>query len=93
MTLTTSQEHCAKSVLARFGMAEYNPVRTTGGGAEVSLYRPHTTLLDSTDIQLYQTITGSPMLLSQCTRYDTTYAINQLARAMNKPCKVHTGSS
>lgn len=29
------------------------------------------------------------MFLSQCTRYDITYAVNQLARAMSKPSKLH----
>ena len=46
-------------------------------------------LLDSTGIQLYEAITGSLMLLSQCTRYDITYAVNQLVRAMSKPSKLH----
>ena len=30
--LTSSQEYYAKSVLARFGMAECNPLHTTGAG-------------------------------------------------------------
>ena len=34
-TLTISQEYYAKSVLARFDMAEYNPVHTTGAGVQV----------------------------------------------------------
>ena len=34
-TLTISKEHYAKSVLARFGMAECSSVHTTGAGAEV----------------------------------------------------------
>ena len=29
------------------------------------------------------------MFLSQYTRYDITYAVNQLVRAMNKPSKLH----
>ena len=87
--LTISQAHYAKSVLARSGMAGCNPVHTTGAGAELSLKQPGTMLLDSTGIQLYQTITESLMFLSQCTRYDITYAVNQLARAMSKPSKLH----
>ena len=51
-TLTISQEHYTKSVLARVGMAECNPVHTTGAGAESSLKQPDTMLLDSTGIQL-----------------------------------------
>ena len=64
-TLTISQEHYTRSVLARFGMAEYNPVHTTGAGAEVFLKQPDTMLLDATGIQLYQAITGSLSFLSQ----------------------------
>ena len=63
-TLTISQEHYAKSVLARLGMAEYNPVRTTGAEAESSLKQPDTMLLDSSGIQPIQAITGSLMFLS-----------------------------
>ena len=29
------------------------------------------------------------MFLTQCTRYEITYAVNQLARTMNKPSKLH----
>ena len=32
--LTISQEHCTKSMSARFSMAGYNPVLTTRAGAE-----------------------------------------------------------
>ena len=74
-------------------MAECNPVHTTGAGAELSLKQPDTMLLDSAGIQLYQAITGSLMFLSQCTRYDITYAVNQLARAMRKPSKLHMTSA
>ena len=70
-------------------MSECNPVHTTGAGAELSLKKPDTMLLDSTGIQFYQVITGSLMFLSQCTRYDITYAANQLARAMSKPSELH----
>ena len=36
-TLTISQDHYTKSVLARFGMGECNPVHKTGAGAELFL--------------------------------------------------------
>lgn len=36
-TLTISQDHYARSVPARFDMAEYNPMHTTGAGAEIFL--------------------------------------------------------
>ena len=88
-TLTISQEHYTKSILARFGMAGCDPVHTTGAGAEFSIDQPDDLLLDPTGTELYQSITGSLMFLSQCTRYDITYAVNQLARAMSKPSKLH----
>lgn len=50
-------------------MTECNPVHTTGAGAELPLSQPDTTLLNSTNVQLYQAITGSLMFLSQCTLY------------------------
>ena len=87
--LTIGREDYARSALARDGMAEYNPVHTTGAGAELFIKQPDTKLLDSNSIQLYQTITGPLMFLSQCTRYDFTYAINQQARTMSKPSKLH----
>ena len=57
-TLTISQEHYAKSVLARFGMAESNPVPTTIAGAELSVKQQVTMLLDSTGIQRYRPSRG-----------------------------------
>ena len=91
--LTNGQDHYANSVLARFGIGECDPVHTTGAGAELFLKQPDTMLLDSTGIQLYEANTGSPMLLSQCTRYEITYAVNELARAMSKPSKLHMTSA
>ena len=89
-TLTISQTHYAKSVLARLGMAECNPVRTTGASAELFLKQPDTMLLDSTGIQPYQAITGALMLLRY---FDITYAVNQLLRAINEPSKFHMTSA
>ena len=74
-------------------MAECNPVYMTGARAELSLNQPDTMLLGSTGIQLYEAITGFLMFLSQWTRYDITYAVNPLARAMSKQFELHmTGS-
>ena len=87
-TLTISQEHYTKSILVRFGMAGCNPVHTTGAGAELSIDQPDDLLLDPTGTELYQSITGSLMFLSQCTRCDITYSVNQFARAMSKPPKL-----
>ena len=89
-TLAISQEHYTKSILARFSMTGCNPVHTTGAGAGLSIDQPDELLLDPTGTELYQSITGSLMFLSQCTCYDITYSVNQLARAMSKPSKLHT---
>ena len=78
-TLTISQAHYARSVPERFGKAKYNPVHTTEQEWSISHKQPDTMLLESTDIQLYQAITGSLMILSHCTRYDITFAVKQLA--------------
>ena len=89
MTLTLSHEHYTKSILSRFGMAGGNPVHTTGADAGVSIDQLDDLLLDPTGTEFYQSITGSLLLLSQCTCYDITYSVNQLARAMSKPYKLH----
>lgn len=88
-TLTTSQKHYTKSILVRFCMAGWNPVHTSGAGADRSLDQLDGTLQDPTGTELYQSSTGSLMCLSQCTRYNITYAVNHLARAMSRPSKLH----
>ena len=70
-------------------MAGCNPVHRTGAGAGLSIHQPDDLLLDPTGTELYQSITGSLMFLSQCTCYDITYSVNQFARAMSKPSKLH----
>ena len=87
-TLTISQEHYT-AVLARFGMVGCNPVHTMGAGTELSTDQPDDLLLGFTGTEHDQYITGSLMFLSQCTRYDITYSVNQLPRAMSKPYKLH----
>ena len=88
-TLTISREHYTRSILPRLGMAGCNPVHRTGAGAGLSIHQPDDLLLDPTGTELYQSITGSLMFLSQCTCYDITYSVNQFARAMSKPSKLH----
>lgn len=63
-TLTISQEHYTKSILARFGMARCNPVHTTGPGVELFIDQTDDLLLEPTGSELYQSITGSLMFLS-----------------------------
>ena len=60
-----------------------------GGRRGVSLDQPDDTPLDPTRRELYRSITWSLKFLSQCTRYDVAYAVNQLARARSKPSKLH----
>ena len=88
-TLKIGQEHHTKSILPRFGWPRCNPVHPTWAGAELSLDQPDDTLLDPTATKLYKSITRFRMLLSQYTRFDITYAVNQLARVMSKPSKLH----
>ena len=87
-TLTISQEEFTKSILERFGMANFKPVGTSGFGSELSTKQPEETLLSKEKIQRYQTITGSVMYLAQILRYDIVYSSGQLARAMSRPAKV-----
>ena len=69
-------------------MAGCNPVHTTGAGTKRSTGQRDDLVLNSTGTELYQSITGSLMFLIQCTRYDITYAVNQLARAIRKPSNI-----
>ena len=51
---------------------------------------PEESLLDDEAKRRSQAIVGS--ILSQVTRYDISYAVNHLAKAMSKPPKVHMGA-
>ena len=76
-TLMISQEYYTKSILAGFGIAGCNPVHTTGGWRGTfnrSAGRPPARSHRNGAVQ---SITGSLMFLSQCTRYDITYSVNQ----------------
>ena len=57
-------------------MENCNPVSTTGYGPAVSTDHPADKLLGPADSKLYQSITGSLLYLTQCTRYDLSYAVN-----------------
>ena len=92
-TLTISQEDYTKSILARFGMENCKPSSIPGPGSELSTEQPADTLLNTEKTQRYQAITGSVMYLAQITRYDITYAVCQLARAVSKPSKAHMGAA
>ena len=58
-------------------------------GSELSVTQPDDNLLGSGGIKLYQAIVGSVMYVGTCSRFDITYTVSQLTRAMSKPTKVH----
>lgn len=70
-------------------MKDRRPLETPGYGTELSLMQPEESLLDEEAKRRDKAIAGSAMYPSQVARYDTSYAVNQLARAMSKPSKVH----
>ena len=88
-TLSITQKDYVENILERFGMEECNPVHTPGYGSELSNEQPEETLLGATATKLYQAIVGSVLYLTQCTRYDMCYSVNQLTRACSKPAQAH----
>ena len=88
-TLAISQGPYVSTILERFGMQEANPVSTPGYGAELSMDQPEDQLLGTADKKLFQQITGSLLYLSQCSRFDLSYAVHQLTRACSNPAQVH----
>ena len=75
-TMAVSQKGYIKSILERSGMEHCNPVSTPGYGPELSADQPAGKLLGPADSRLYQSIAGSLLYLTQCTRYDLSYAVN-----------------
>ena len=92
-TLPISQVNYVNSILERFGMKDCNPVHTPGYGSEISNEQPESSLLDATGAKLYQAMVGSMLYSTQCTRYDMSYAVNQLTRACSKPAQAHMTAS
>lgn len=70
-------------------MQDCNPVHTPGYGSELSSDQPEDTLLGATATKLYQAIVGSVLYLTQCTRYDMCYSVNQRMRACSKSEQAH----
>ena len=68
-----------------------NPTYILGIGPELSLNQPEEKVLNEVEKWYYQAITEAMMYLTQVTRHDILYTINQLARAMSKPAKAHMG--
>lgn len=92
-SLVITQEDYTRGLLVKYGMQDCRPLGTPGYGKELSLMQPEKSLLDEEAKRRFQAIVGSAMYLSQVTRYDISYAVNQLARAMSKPSKVHMGAA
>ena len=88
-TLSICQVDYVNSILERFGMKDCNPVHSPGYGSEISNEQPESSLLDTTGTKLYQAMVGSMLYVTQCTRYDMSYAVNQRARACSKPAQAH----
>ena len=91
-TLTITQKyyvHYVQNILERYGMLDCNSVHTPGYGPELSEEQPEDNLLGAQGVKLYQAIVGSVLYLSQVTRYDICYAVNQLTRASSKPAMIH----
>ena len=92
-TITIDQKDYTENVLERYGITKYNVAFSPGVGLEMSLNQPADRLLDEQGKQRYQSIAGALMYLAQVSWYDILYAVNQLARAMSRPSKVHTGAA
>lgn len=88
-TLTITQQNYVHSILERYGMQDANAASTPGYGQELSTNQPEDKLLGASEAKRYQSITGSILYLAQCTRFDLTYAANQLTRACSGPGQVH----
>ena len=69
-------------LLAEQGMSDCKPVRTPGSHLVKA-----TEDEEALDQQLYQSLVGSLMYLSTCTRPDIAYAVGTLARYSSKPSK------
>eukprot|EP00752_Nemacystus_decipiens_P017171 g15384.t1 len=85
-TITLSQEKYTLSVLKRFGMENCNPSHTPGtGGADIKASTATNTLLSDEDKKEYQSLVGSLIFLTNCTRFDIAFATTTAARCMASP--------
>ena len=91
--LTITQENNTNFLLERFGMASCNSTYTPHVGKELSLNQPEERILNAEEKHRFQAITGSVMYLVQVIRYDSLYAVNQLAGAFVSPSKAHMATA
>lgn len=80
-TLNISQVNCSRTILEIFGFSDCKSVNTPGMRKPLELGVG--LLLDQENKALFQEIVGSLIYPSTCTRWDTTYMVMQLTRAMN----------
>ena len=62
-------------------------------GPELSKLVQQSEQLDAERTKRFQAIVGSVIYLAQVTRYDSLFAVNQLAQAMTKPSKAHMAAA
>ena len=92
-TLTITQDSYTKSLLERYGMCNCNLNYTPGVGSDLFLDQPDEKLLNKEDTQRFQAITDSVMYLGLVVRYDISYSVNQLTRALPKSCKFYMAAT
>ncbi|CAM9874241.1 unnamed protein product [Choristocarpus tenellus] len=86
-----TQELYVRSLLDRFGMANCNSSLTPADPHELS---PHPeSLLSPHDTKHYQTLVGSLLCLSICTRPDISRAVMQLTRFSANPSQPHLNAA
>ena len=88
-TVTITQDNYTKSLLERYGMGNCNLRYTPGVGSDLFLDKPEEKLLNKEDTQRFQAIMDSVMYLGLVVRYDISYSVNQLTRALPKSSKSH----
>ena len=89
-TLIIPQANYTSSALEKYGTGDCKLVNTPGAGKCLSFDQPEGNLLNDTQKQRYQAMTGS-LNLALVTRYDILFIGNQRARATSKPSNTHMG--
>ena len=89
--LTIGQGPHVRRTLERYGMLKCSAVHTPGSGPEISTEQPEMKLLDAVGVVFYEQNEGSLQYLTQVTRFDICYAVNQLPCACAQPSTAHIG--
>ena len=77
----------SQQVLENYGMSESKAIKTPVGQSQK--LRKAAAEEDSVDQTKYQSLVGSMMYLSVCTRPDLSFAVNSLAKFSNSPTQEH----